>query len=151
MLHRQAPRLRIQVAAALPLKGTEFVSNLRRACSLRKIREVRFCLLVRGLQGEREGVARIIRRRIHCYPERVAFQPGVQVVVLRRTVINAKTGTENGFPMKRTWRPCHCEPGIKILVVWIVKSRIGWTGWSVDRAGTRRDIKRARPKADAMK
>src|ERR1700722_1797787 len=64
------------------------------------------------------------RRSLYRGPERIALQAGVEVVVLGRTVIDAKPGANDGLSVKSGRSPGHAHAGIEVLVIGIVQSRI---------------------------
>src|SRR5580704_18693142 len=122
MLDGQAPGLRVQVPPILSLQRARVI---REAC---EAGEIRSALLKSGSE----------RWRVDARAEGVAFKPGVQVIILSGTVIDAEACPNNGLAMQRRGGPGDAHSRIKILVVGIVEHGIFRTRRSVDRDGKRR-------------
>src|SRR5215469_9838080 len=92
-----------------------------------KIREVRSFLFVGRKQRNRRA-----SRGHDRYTKRVALEPGVQVVVLRRSVVNPKAEAKNGSPANEGWRPGEAQSRIEVPVIRVVQRRIPRAWGSVD-------------------
>jgi hypothetical protein len=97
----QSPSLNILIPAALPLQSARVIGGVR------KSREIGSSLFEGG--AERGCVDRRAKR--------VALEPGVEVVILGRTAINAEAGANNSSAMKGGGGPSEADPRIKISVI----------------------------------
>ena len=70
--------------------------------------------------------------------EPVAFQAGVQIIVLGGTVVNPEAGANHALPVPRARTPRYADPGIKVFVICVVQGRVPGTWRRVDgrREGT---------------
>src|SRR5271165_1414818 len=90
------------------------------------------------------------RHSLHRRAEGVAFQSCVQIVVLCGTVINAKSGANNGLSVKRSGSPSQANARVEVLVIRIVQSGVCRTRRCIYR-NDKGSIERTAPKARAMK
>src|SRR5208283_1198656 len=103
MLDGETPGFHIQVATILALQGPRVIRLLPDAA---KARKSGILLLKLGLQiRARTARGSTSSKTADLNAKRVAFQSSIQIVVLRRAVVDAKTGTKHSLSMERTGRP----------------------------------------------
>ena len=52
--------------------------------------------------------------------EGVAFESGIQIIILRCAMIDAETCAEHGFPMQCAGCPGQCQPRVNVHIAGIV-------------------------------
>src|SRR3974390_1433113 len=111
----------------------------------RQTAQVGNCLLIRRLQGR--ACARWVEIEECRVP--VALQTCIQIVVLRRTVVNTKARADNRLAMKHAGCPGKADARIEVPVVRVVQSWIFWARCRVDWGGIW-PVLGTRSKADSM-
>src|SRR5580700_851717 len=90
------------------------------------------------------------RWSLHRCSESVAFQSGIQIVILRGAVIDAKSRANNGLSVKCGRSPRQAHAGIEVLVIRIIQNRICRARRSV-YGSDKRSVERTAPQAGAVK
>ena len=143
MINRKAPGFDVQVTAPVALQGSRLlkIDNVAPEAA-----QVRGCLLI----SRQEGRARAGWVKIYERGEPVAFEAGVEVIVLCCTVVNSKTCSNHGLSVECTRCPRHANTRIKVLVVGVIQRGILRAGRCVD-GRWEWAVNRSRSQADSMK
>src|ERR1700735_665263 len=78
---------------------------------------------------------------VQLYAVCVALQTGIEIVVLSRPMVNAKTGPEYRLAVERARSPSQSDSGIKVPVIGIVQVRVGRAWRSISWTERWRDRK----------
>src|SRR4029077_11630473 len=125
----------VEVAAAVPLQRARGIRGIGES------RQVGHGLLEGGhkshgsLQSPGKGVA---------------FKAGIEIVVLRRPMVDAEARAEDGLPVKRVRRPSNTDARIKIQIVGVVQRGVARTWRRIYWSDAQRNVSRMGAEAYAM-
>src|SRR5580700_5312462 len=128
MIDGQPPRLGIKVTAPMALQGAGLL-----LCLNGQSTEIGDGLLIRGLQGH-PWAAWV---EIDVRGKAITLQSRIQVVILGRTVIDAKTRPNHRLSMKHIRSPRDADTRIEVPVVGVIQSGILRTWRRIDRRRVR--------------
>ena len=135
MVKGEGPGFDVKVGTIVALQA----SGMIRCGSESEIGKIGHFPLILRKQGGILGI-----RGLEGYAKGIAFETGVEVVILRGPMINAKARTNHGFAVKHFWGPGQTDTWGEVFVRWIVQRGISGAGRGIDghrkrsvlRAGT---------------
>lgn len=137
MVDGEGPGFDVKVGTIVALQASRMIR-----CGIEsEIGKIGHFTLILRKQGGILGI-----RGLEGYAKGIAFETGVEIVILRGTMINAEARTNHGFAVKHFRGPGHADTRVEVFVGWIVEHGISGTGRGID-GHRKRSILRARTQA----